>query len=121
MVRGKYPETSTAVISEASVESLRDILEDSFVEILEAYIRDSKARIERLEKALGAQDYHTVLLESHGLKGSSINLDAHALVQVCERLEHDAKQGMVEDMQQQLTALRQNFAAVCEALKPYLP
>ena len=104
-----------------SLMMLKELLGEKFVELIETYLQDSVTRIENLKAALASGDLTAAKHEVHGLKGSSRNIGINSLADTCEVLEKQTLAGQVTDEEQQLAAIEQNFAAVAEQLKTFLP
>ncbi|VUD56402.1 hypothetical protein TDB9533_02057 [Thalassocella blandensis] len=103
-----------------SLMMLKELLGEKFVELIETYLRDSAARIEKLKVALEAGDIETAKHEVHGLKGSSRNIGINSLADTCDILEKQTHAGTVTNEEQQLAAIEQNFAAVAVKLKTFI-
>lgn len=99
------------------LESLRDLLGDKFVELITTYNRDCAVRLDKIREALPARDYSVINHEAHGVKGSSRNLGANSLAQLCGELEAKAKTGDGSDMEQLFSAIEQQFAAIAARLE----
>ena len=109
-----------SLIDMTTFDSLKELLGDSFSQLIETYINDSMVRIEKLEQAIPARDFNIIRHESHGLKGSSRNIGVTALGDICERVEHASNEQNAETFDQDFAVIQQQFAAVSEYLKTYL-
>ena len=108
------------VVDVGVLKSLQELLGDNFALLIETYLTDSQKRIERLHQAYNADDMDEISSEVHGLKGSSRNLGANQIGDLCEVLEKEARQGAIINKEQQLAAIESNFAAVTAQLSVYL-
>lgn len=108
------------VLDLENLKFLKELLSERFPELVNTYLTDSCARIEALKVALAQGDLPAATHESHGLKGSSRNIGANPLADLCEIMESQARQGEVIDGQQQLAAIEKNIAAVTSELKKLL-
>ncbi len=108
------------ILDMENLKFLQELLSDRFVELINTYLADSQKRVEALAQALTENDLETATHEAHGLKGSSRNIGANPLADLCETMEHQARSGDIVDQQQQLAAIEQNVAAVCTELKKFL-
>ena len=111
---------SEEIIDFVTLDSLKELLGDAFGELISTYLEDSAKRVEKLKVAIPEKEFNTVTHEAHGLKGSSRNLGITKLGNVCEKLEHDAKDNIADNFEQYFTAVEQEFAAVSEVLREYL-
>ncbi|MBV8968215.1 MAG: response regulator [Verrucomicrobia bacterium] len=62
-------------------------MEDILPQIIETYLETSAATMEKAKQAFAAQDAKELFQCLHSLKGSSANLGANRLVEVCAKLE----------------------------------
>jgi len=99
---------------------LQELLADRFDELIETYLNDSQARLTSIIRAIHVCDLDAICKEAHGLKGSSRNIGANSLAELCEVLENQTREGELAHGQQQLAAIQQKAAAVSEHLKTFL-
>ncbi len=66
---------------------------DFVLELIDIYIKETPAQIETIMKALNVQDSHALTIAAHTLKGSSMNLGAKQLGQLCLKLEELGRSG----------------------------
>ncbi len=104
-------------IDAAMIEQLKELLEDRFSELVERFVVDGGARMTLLKTAVSSQDFDVVYAEAHGLKGSSRNVGAGSLGDLCATLEAQGKAANGEGMAPLFAAIEQEFAAVCQALQ----
>ena len=72
----------------AVVSALRDVMEGGFADLLDTFIADSDERLQQLHLARGPTELMAV---AHSFKGSSSNMGAIRLAQLCGILEDRAK------------------------------
>lgn len=104
----------------AMVEQLRELLDSRFEELVRRFHDDGERRLTLMDEAITNADFETLYSEAHGLKGSSRNVGAGPLGDICAKLEAIGRAGGSDDkvdMQQTIAACKQEFAAVCAALK----
>ncbi len=81
----------------AVLESLRQLTPpgepDVLAEVLQLFVADVPARIERLRAAWQAGDAVAVQRAAHSLKGSAGNIGATQLLAVCGRLDEQGRSG----------------------------
>lgn len=99
------------------IHQLKDLLGHRFDFLLDTYLSDCEQRMERLLAAMAAQDYVTVAEQSHGIKGSNLNLGCSALVDICRDIEESAREGDLAHMEQKISSLQQVFAATCREIR----
>ena len=70
------------------LDALREVMEDSYPDLLDTFLTDSESRLHQLQKTADAK----VLAEvAHSFKGSASNMGAVRLATLCQELEADAK------------------------------
>jgi len=100
-----------------TLESLKALLGDKFVELINTFITDCGARLTRMGTAIEASDFSAIRHEAHGIKGSSRNIGANGLAALSGEMEDKAKAEEGSDMAKLFTAIEQEFAAVAGILK----
>lgn len=76
-----------------TIVTLQEIMGDEFADLIETYIRDSKQRLDECAEALAREDAAGLHFASHALKGSSANLGATTLANLCSQIESATKKG----------------------------
>ena len=95
---------------------LKDVMEDEFPVLIETYLNDAVIRISALREALNEQDADTVRKTAHSFKGSSSNIGAAPLAQLCMSIENSAHKGQLAGLNSTLDEVEQEFMAVKQAL-----
>ena len=106
----------TVHIDNEQLAELKDVLEDEFGVLISTYLTDAKFRLQLIENGINSQDYESVRLAAHSLKGASANLGAIQLAQLCEKLEHDCKVGHYVDCNETLVKIHNETLYVTEFL-----
>ena len=106
-------------IDSAMLDQLKELLEDRFSELVTRFVDDGSNRMALLKSALPSTNFDVIYAEAHGLKGSSRNIGAGPLGELCAQLESLGKAQSSEGMEQIFAAIEQEFAVVCETLKAY--
>jgi len=101
----------------AMLDQLKELLEDRFPELVERFVDDGGGRMALIAKAVPAENFDVIYAEAHGLKGSSRNIGAGPLGDICAELEVLGKNQTPDGMQQLFADIEQEFAAVCDVLK----
>lgn len=109
----------SAKIDAAMMRDLKDLLGERFGELVERFVQDGNRRMALLRDAVPARDFDTVHAEAHGLKGSSRNIGANALGDVCGKLEQSGRDKKPDGLATLFAAVEQEFAAVCGELRTY--
>lgn len=94
------------------LEELKDIMEEEFPLLLETYLRESELQYQRIDDAWRGRALDELRRSAHSLKGSSGNIGAEQLAELCSTLERQAKQAEVEVLPATLHALLGEFQVV---------
>jgi HPt (histidine-containing phosphotransfer) domain-containing protein len=70
------------------LDTLREVMEDSYPDLLDTFLSDSESRLHELQKTADARVLSEV---AHSFKGSASNMGAVRLAALCQELESDAK------------------------------
>ncbi|PID37536.1 MAG: hypothetical protein CR966_01390, partial [Pseudomonadales bacterium] len=101
-----------ATINEEQWEEMLDLLEEDFVELVEQYLVDSRARVETIEQAHKAANNELGLEEAHTLKGASANLGMDALAKYCFDMQNICHANMIGDAYNVVADIQEEFAKV---------
>ncbi|KTC43564.1 histidine kinase [Pseudomonas fluorescens ABAC62] len=91
------------------LSELLDVMESEYPTLLDTFLRDSEGRVQALHKA-GA-DAKTLGQIAHSFKGSSSNLGAVRLAELCQRLEAGSSKP-ASDLEALVDQIDQEFALV---------
>ena len=98
------------------LEELKDIMDEEFPLLLQTYLRESERQLQGIDQAWQAGELDDLRRSAHSLKGSSGNIGAEALAELCAELERSAKHADVTAVPETLEALSGEFVAVKEAV-----
>lgn len=110
-------------IDTATLDMLQDILDDGFAGLLDTYIDDSNQKIESLKEGLNEADSDKVRRSAHSLKGSSSNLGANPMAELCLCVEQRARDGSLDgldDIVVQIEAEHRTVVGIMEGIKKSL-
>ena len=118
--RGEGParvEAAEDLLDPVAIEGLRELggLE-MLEELVEIFDKDVRGRLVELEKALGEGDASAVKAIAHMLKGSSANMGAKSMSQICAKLQDAGASGNLSDARELLEGLKAEFEKVHLAL-----
>ena len=91
---------------------LEEIMEGDFSVLLETYLSDSKSKLDSLGEAFQQEDVKKVRDIAHGFKGSSLNIGAHLLAQLCEEVENFARDEKLGEASQVSPKIMSEFQEV---------
>lgn len=95
-----------------ALSELKEIMEDEFSTLIDTYLNDSLWRIDLLKKASVQVDFDDISKTAHSFKGSSINIGAIYLAELCRQLEDDAKLGNLSHINELLDKINKEFEQV---------
>ena len=99
-----------ATMREAGIESVVDAAVD-------AYLQETPGRMEALEAAMEAEDWHAVEREAHGVKSGSRNIRADHFGELLETVEQAGREQRGTDIKAVFPELRTAFQQVMDYLK----
>ena len=107
-------------LDEEALTELQDVMEDEFTVLIETYLKDSLDRIQSLRGAIGDSDADAFGKTAHSFKGSSINIGAPRLGELCLKAEEAAKDSLLNEAAAVVDAIETEFRRVEETLKRFL-
>ena len=78
------------------LSGLQEVMEDDYLSLLDTFLKDSEVRLSQLHKATSPEELGYA---AHSFKGSSSNMGAKALAELCRQLEERVKQPPLNDME----------------------
>lgn len=100
--------------------ALQDVMEDEYPTLLDVFIKDSEQRVAQLRQVFDAPspDLQALSLNAHSFKGSSSNMGAWQLSELCCQLEERARrqqrdglEELIEQISREYLTVRRLFAA----------
>lgn len=91
------------------LSDLQEIMEGNYLNLLETFLADSEDRIRQLYKARSADDLGRA---AHSFKGSSSNMGAVGLVELCRQLEERVKTHSLFGIEDLINQIDREFAVV---------
>ncbi|MCR4542469.1 Hpt domain-containing protein [Pseudomonas sp. 18.1.10] len=92
------------------LSGLQEVMEGEYPRLLDTFLDDSQKRVEALRKA--RDDAKALGRIAHSFKGSSGNLGAVRLAQLCQRLEAESAQAPGTDLGELVDQIDHEFALV---------
>lgn len=102
-----------------ALRELRAIMGDDFAKLLEAFAADSEMRIVAVQQAAAAADCEALRRAAHSFKGSSGNIGAIRLSDLCRQIEESARDGAIEHCLPLIPQLREEFDLVQRELERF--
>ena len=100
------------VVKTETIVELKEILADDFNVLVTSYLEDAQARIKKLQLAIEDADAAVIKAEAHSLKGSSLNLGARSLPELCSQLESCGDTDSLEDTPALFSQIENEFLRV---------
>ena len=110
-------ETAFPVLDESVLSELQTLGADVVAEIFALFVTDVPTRLAKLQQAIDTRSGDAVLREAHGLKGSALAVGAARLANLCLAIEHDAREGQLDQAAARSVGLDAAFADVRYAMK----
>src|SRR5262245_46838021 len=117
--------TSSEILDLKTFLALRDLQEDGQPDILQelvrAYVEDSQRLLEALRIAVALSDLREIKIIAHTLKGSSNNLGAYCVGQLCLKIELQAGSGNAVEVGPLLDQLERDLKLTVETMTKFKP
>ncbi len=107
-------------LDEEALVELQEVMEDEFDVLIKTYIKDSTDRIDHLRHALGSEDADSFAKTAHSFKGSSINIGAPKLGELCLQAEKAGKDNRLNDASAVVDEIESEFQQVEQTLMRFL-
>jgi HPt (histidine-containing phosphotransfer) domain-containing protein len=108
------------MLDAAIVDELKELLGEDVGEVFDVYLDDSPKRLAEMRQCVRSGDAESLWKAAHTLKGSSRNVGASALADLCADLEVAARQGFPADAEARVDAIESAFAEVAAEIKVLL-
>lgn len=109
-------EVIMVTINEDTIDELRELMEDDFIELLQSFIDDIQVKVQQIQNAIEHFDCYSLRQKSHSLKGSARNIGAEKMSDLCYYLEKAGKEKNLEDVQEIYQKLEKEVNNVKEIL-----
>ncbi len=104
------------IIDTETIETLKSLNPDDggefLKEIIDIFLEDTPQRIAELDASLLSGERNKFVRAAHSIKGSSANMGAFALRDTAQRLEHEAKEKNLSELEPLLSELKSDYKAV---------
>ena len=108
-------------INQDALNDLRELDEDgsdsTLKELVYSYFEIMPQSIQKLQKAIGANDFLQARKEAHSIRSSSLSLGAEKLSQLAHTLEYETAEATADTFKKLSAELEQEYAAVQAELK----
>lgn len=107
-------------LDEEALTELQEVMENEFHILIETYLKDSFERITYLRTAIGSSDPDAFAKTAHSFKGSSVNIGAPKLGELCLKAEKAGRENRLGDAANVVDAIESEFQRVEQTLKRFL-
>lgn len=111
--------SSTPSLDREILATLQDVMEDDFALLVDTFISDSGERIRSLHSSIPAKDADVIRRTAHSFKGSSSNIGAAYLAELCGLMEAQALAANLEALPLHLVEIEAEFTQVVALLKAF--
>lgn len=84
------------------LKQLRELLGDTYRELLEAYLDDSPKKLDQMQSSFRELDFESLANAAHTMKGSSGNMGAQKLSEVCAEIERLARSNSTDGLEEMI-------------------
>lgn len=91
------------------LDDLQEVMEDEYPVLLETFLDDAEDRLRQLRQP---KDAEHLMETAHSFKGSSSNMGAQRLAELCNELEQRAKVASLADLTQLVSEIGTEFSIV---------
>ncbi len=95
-----------------ALDELKEVMEDDFSLLIDTFVTDSETRLQTLSDLVMGTDADAIRREAHSLKGSSSNIGATKMTDLCKSLEDQGKDGVLDGVQGLKDAIAQEYQLV---------
>ncbi len=104
------------MIDQTALLNLKEIMGSDFQHLVEIFIQDSSARIQQLADLISTGDADEIRKMAHSIKGSSANLYASKMSELCFDLEQQAQDFHLANAPMLQQRIAEEFVRVKEEL-----
>jgi PAS domain S-box-containing protein len=104
-------------LDQKKLSEIRNLLGSNFHKLVEAFEKTGNALVVEMEKAVAAGDIKMLISRAHHLKGSSGNIGATDLYELCQSLQESAPQDPAENLSSQVKKIATAHVQACKQLR----
>ncbi|BBR55105.1 MULTISPECIES: Hpt domain-containing protein [Pseudomonas] len=91
------------------LSDLQEVMEEGYLQLLETFLEDSERRLDQLHGARSAEELG---LAAHSFKGSSGNMGAVGLAELCRQLEERVRKHSLYGIEDLINRIDQEYLEV---------
>lgn len=104
-------------INENTINELKELMDDDFEGLIDSFIDDIEIKTLQIKNFVDKQDHVNLRQKAHSLKGSSRNIGADKMSELCQQLEHFGKEGLIDNVYDVYVKLEKEALNVKNCLK----
>lgn len=111
---GSRSEQVSIHVDSSVLSALQDVMESEYPTLLDVFLEDSEQRVAQLRQArcAVAPDLQALSLNAHSFKGSSANMGAFRLSELCRQLEEQSRLGKQEELDRLIEQIDAEYLTV---------
>ncbi len=107
----------TDILNRKTIDSLREIGDDFFSELIQTFLDSAREEIERIRREIEAGNPSGAGEAAHCLKGACLGQGAEEMAGVCREIETRGDEGKLEEGRELLKRLEEAFRKVSRELE----
>ena len=108
------------ILNQETMDSLRELGDDFFRELIETFIESSQTQMDSLHQALAEENGSGIEAAAHSLKGACYGQGAEELGELCKEMERKGRENDLTDITPLMREIEESRNRTCEALKQLL-
>ena len=108
------------ILNQETMDSLRELGDDFFLELIETFLDSSQTQMETLRKAIKEKSAPGIEAAAHSLKGSCYGQGAEELGLLCKEMEAKGRENDMTDIAPLIQNIEASLDRTHEALKQLL-
>ena len=105
------------MLDQEMINALKDMGPEIFTELVELYLEEAPNQLAEVRQQFETGDYEGMAATAHSFKGSSLNLGANSLAEICKKIELKGKKGDLKALEDLLAQLDLRFEEVQKELQ----
>lgn len=101
------------------LKQLQEILGDEFSGVIDIFIEDTLGRINDILDKLSRGDIEAISSLAHVIKGSSSNLGATVMPELCKELMTSIRNKEIDNIEEQVVSIQEEFGRIQETLEAF--
>ncbi len=107
-------------LDDNTLNTLKEVMEGDFPLLINTYLQDSSERLHKLRTIINSANADLIRRSAHSFKGSSSNIGALVLANLCAVLEQKALDGDLASLGLDLLAIEREYIQVEAQLRQLL-